>query len=597
MGQPLANSIGAAAPELSPAEIRAALERIIASRTFVKSERLCRFLQFTVERTLAGEAGQLKEYAIGRDVFDRDEKYDPRIDSIVRVEARRLRSKLKLYYDGPGAGDPVRILFRRGGYVPEFRRAEQRSIPTSPETPSSAPALDTRSVAVLPFANLSPEPDQDSFCDGVTDEIINTLASIPDLKVIARTSMFHFRQGTGDVREIGRRLGVGTIIEGSVRKSADRVRISASVVDASTGHRLRTASFDREMEGVFAIQDEIAGEIAGSLRITLSEPWRAAHQTQHDLEAYTLFLRGRHALNKMTPAGYRSAIEIFEQAISRFPAYAPPYAALSEAFSRFFLWGLLPPREAIPRARAAALEALRLDDRLAEAHLALGAVLLHHDWQWEEGSRAVRRARELQPSNVQAHIYAATERMVRGAPEEAIGLMKAGIRLDPISLNANRALALGYYYLRQYDSAIEWLTRTLEIDPDFREAHYFMGQILLRRGLYAEAAAEFRRIAEQPALPTTLGALGETYARAGRIGEARDMLAQWNSCAARQYVPPASCAPIYAALGEWDAVLARLEQAYEDHSAWLIFLGVDPLYDPIRSDPRFQSLLSRMQLA
>jgi serine/threonine-protein kinase len=595
MGHPLANPI---TPVLSPAEIRAALERILASRIFVKSERLCRFLQFTVERTLGGEAGQLKEYAIGRDVFDRDEKYDPRIDSIVRVEARRLRAKLKLYYDGLGADDPVRILFRRGSYVPVFRTAEQRSIPTSLEAPLSAPAFDTRSVAVLPFANLSPEPDQDSFCDGMTDEIINTLASIPDLKVIARTSMFHFRQDTGDVREIGRKLGVGTIIEGSVRKSGDRVRISASVVDASTGHRLRTASFDREMEGVFTIQDEIAGEIAGSLRITLAQPWRTAHsQTHHDLEAYTLFLRGRHALNKMTPAGYRSAIEIFEQAMSRFPAYAPPYAALSEAFSRLYLWALLPPREAIPRARAAALEALRLDDRLADAQLALGAVLLHHDWQWDEGARVVRGALEQQPSNVQAHIYAATERMVRGGPEDAIQLLKAGIRLDPISLNANRALALGYYYLRQYDSAIEWLTRTLEIDPDFREAHYFMGQILLRRGSYDGAEAEFRRIAEQPALPTTLGALGETYARAGRIGEAREMLAQWNSCAARQYVPPASCAPIHAALGEWDAVFARLEQAHGDHSAWLIFLGVDPLYDPIRSDPRFQSLLSRMRLA
>lgn len=281
-------------PDVTPAEVLAQLEKILASKPFVHSSRLCRFLRVAVERALAGEADKLKEYAIGRDVFDRGEHYDPRIDSIVRVEARRLRSKLQLYYNKLGAGDPVRIVFRQGSYVPAFRRAEPPGIPGLPETGPSAPELDTRAVAVLPFANLSSEPDQEYFCDGITDEIINTLAGIPALKVIARTSVFHFRQRTGDVRDIGRRLGVGTIIEGSVRKSGEYLRISASVVDAATGRRLRTASFDREMEQVFAIQDEIARDIAGSLEVTLQQPRphpfsRTAHD---DLEAYTLFCTG-----------------------------------------------------------------------------------------------------------------------------------------------------------------------------------------------------------------------------------------------------------------------------------------------------------------
>lgn len=585
------------AREVSPAEVWAELERLLASKPFVNSQRLCRFLRVSVERALAGETDKLKEYAIGRDVFDRDEHYDPRIDSIVRVEARRLRGKLQLYYSKLGARDPVRIIFVQGSYVPVFQEAAP---PEPAQTPGAAPAsaLDAHTVAVLPFANLSPEPDQEYFCDGITDEIINTLAAIPDLKVIARTSVFHFRQHTGDVREIGRKLGAGTIIEGTVRKSGEYLRISASVVDTASGHRLRTFSFDREMEQVFAIEDEIARDIAGSLEVTLQQyklhpiP-RAA---QEDLEAYTLLLHGRYLLNKLTPAGYRAAMEVFDRGVQKFPAYAPFYPAISETFSRLYLWGLMSPQETIPAARFAALEALRLDDRLADAHIWLGGVQLQYDWQWEEGARSVRRGLELQPSNVQGHILAATERLVRGDRQRAIELLTAGVRLDPISLNANRAMALAYYYSRDYEQAAVWLERTLEIDPDFREAHYFRGQLLLRKGLFDEAEAEFRRIADQPAIWTKLGALAETYARAGRIEEARGLLAELDSWAERQYVPPLSCVPAYVALEDWEKMFAGLERAFEDHSAWLLFVGDDPLYDPIRSRRQFKNLLRRLRL-
>lgn len=243
------------------------------------------------------------------------------------------------------------------------------------------------------------------------------------------------------------------------------------------------------------------------------------------------------------------------------------------------------------------MEARRLDDRLAEGHLCLAAILVQYDWDWAEGERLVRRTLELQPSNVGAHIYLATVRFVLGHPEEAIAILKSGIRLDPISLNANRALALAYYYSRRYDEAVEWLGRTLEIDADFREAHYFMGQILLRRGLYEDAEAEFRKIADQPSFWTKLGAIAETYARAGREEEARGLLAEWNSHAATHYVPPLSCVPVHAALGDWDTAFGWLERACEERSAWLIFVSHDPLYDEVRSDPRFISLLRRMGLA
>ena len=319
--QPAADPVKSGDAELPPSEVLAQVERIVNSPTFVNSERLCRFLRVTVERTLARETGRLKEYSIGRDVFDRDENYDPRIDSIVRVEARRLRTKLKAYYEKAGEGDPIRIVFERGSYVPTFRRREEPGAAALVELPRAAPELDARAVAVMPFANLSPEADQEYFCDGITDEIINTLAGIPDLKVIARTSMFHFRERTGDVREIGRKLGVGTIIEGTVRRSGNYLRISASVVDAATGHRLRTASFDRQIEHVFTIPDEIARDIAATLQVTLDRPVRGSQMlsAHDDLEAYTMLLRGRHLLNKLTPAGYQAAIEVVGRAIAQFP--------------------------------------------------------------------------------------------------------------------------------------------------------------------------------------------------------------------------------------------------------------------------------------
>lgn len=299
----------------------------------------------------------------------------------------------------------------------------------------------------------------------------------------------------------------------------------------------------------------------------------------------------------MTPAGYRAALEVVGRAVSRFPAYAPFYPVVSESFCRLYLWGLMSPGEAIPPARSAALEALQLDDCLAEAHLARAAIQMHYDWAWDEAARSLRRALELQPSNVQAYIFAATERFVRGHQPDGIRLLKTAIRLDPISLNANRALALAYYYARQYDLAVECLQRALDIDPDFREAHYFLGQIRLRRGSYAEAQAEFHQIADQPCRWTKLGAIAEAWARSGKIEEARGLLAEWQVCAAAlEYASPLSCVPVYAALEDWDAVFYWLERAYEDHSAWLVFVGSDPLYDPVRSDPRFRSLLRRLGL-
>ncbi len=247
----------------SAQSIRSQLQNIIAGQEFAKSERLCRFLRFTVERSLAGEAGQLNQYTLGIDVFDRGKSYDPRIDSIVRVEACRLRSKLKRYYD-THKSDRVLIEFPPGSYAPRFRER----MPTAPATPVRSPAS-SLTIAVLPFVNLGPDADQDFLCDGITETILNELATVPELSVVARTSVFHFKGKTGDIRKIGERLGAGTIVEGTVRKAGDQLRVSAMAVKVADGCSLWSSTFDRQVSDVFAIQDEIASAVADSLRVHL----------------------------------------------------------------------------------------------------------------------------------------------------------------------------------------------------------------------------------------------------------------------------------------------------------------------------------------
>ena len=381
-------------PQPSPEQIRAQLERIVKSKVFVQSERLCRFLTVTVDRTLAGEADQIKEYMLGRDVFDRDHTYDPRVDSIVRVEARRLRVKLRQYYQDLGSADPVLINFRKGSYVPVFRYLKPANHVPAAAAPEGRASLSARTVAVLPFLNLSPDPDQDFFCDGITEEILNALTTIPELSVVARTSVFYFKGKGTDVREIGEKLGAGTVIEGSVRKAENRLRVSAKAIDAVKGVLLWSGMFDRELADVFAVQDEIARAIAAALSATLApspEPF-AAVRSAGNLEAYTLYLKGRYYWHQMSQEGIRAALNQFNRAVSLFPDYAPGYAGLADAYTHLSFWGAISPDEGTPKAKLAALEALRLDERLAEPRAQLGAITSCFEWRWEEGAKLLKQS-------------------------------------------------------------------------------------------------------------------------------------------------------------------------------------------------------------
>lgn len=559
-----------------------------------------RFLCFVVEQVLAGKAAEIKEYAIGRDVFDRGDSFDPGTDSIVRVEARRLRSKLLEYYDKFGSADPVLVGVYPGTYVPIFRYRTTAYGPQQlPVEAQVQPGMGARAVAVLPFVNLSPDPDQDFFCDGVTDELLNELATFPELRVVARTSVFFFKGKSIDLRQIGKQLGVGTIVEGSVRKAGDRVRITAQAIDATTGLQLWSKAFDRDLADVFAVQDEIARAVASALRISLvtsaADSFPSRNATH--LDAYIHYLKGRHFWNEVSEEGVTAALGQFTQAIAIEPDYAPPYAGLAAGLARLTFWCVLPPQEGILKAKQAALEALRLNPRLASAHAVLGAILCLGEWKWEAGLESIGRAIELEPSNVAAHTALAIQHLCQGQFPEARNAVERCTQLDPISPLSFRSWGWFYYFTQDYDRSIESLQSALSIDPHFREAQFFLAHACLRKARYADAIDALQRLPDAPGyLATKWGALGEACAMAGDKAAAHEALMTLDALAMTSYVSPMSRVSIYAGLGDWERVFDGLTQAYADHSPWLNLVKIDPRYDTIRSDTRFAKLLERIGL-
>lgn len=569
--------------ELSAGAIRAQLKDILASEEFVKSERLRRFLQLTVGWTLAGRAGQLKEYVIGRDVFDRGPSYDPRADSIVRVEARRLRAKLLRYYETHGSA-PILIEFPQGSYVPVFLNK-----PTvAPE--SAGEPLPLTSIAVLPFVNLGPGADKDLLCEGITEAILHKLATVPDLRVVARTSVYHFQGKTGDVRKIGQTLRAGTVVEGSVRKAGNQLRVSAMAVKTADGYSLWSGTFQRKVANIFAIEDEIASAVAHSLRLRLGSP---APKKIVSVDAYKLYLKGRHHWNADR---LEAAISDFSRACSLFPDYAPPHAGLADAYSLLSFLGLARPSDVVPKARQAAMQALRLDPQMAAAHVSLGALTCWHDWNWDQGAKMLRTALELEPSSVMALTYYGAQFVNRRRFSESMGLLEKAVHLDPLSVHTHWMLGWACYLERKYDKAIDWLERGLELSGGWR-LRVLLGWVYLRKLKYAEAIEEFQKSLEEPGGNLAISGLGEAYGCSGKLRQARDILERLDALSRTTYVPATSLVYVYTGLGDWDHAFAWLEQGYKEHSTGLSLLSNDERYDPVRSDSRFKSLLTRVGLA
>src|SRR6201996_6441403 len=401
-GESIANS---AADPVPATAVRDQLARVVNSPGFVSSVRLCRFLTHIVNRTLDGDTDSLKEFSIAMEVFDRTSEYDPNVEAIVRVEARRLRAKLKAYYEaGPGTVDPVLIGLRPGSYVPVFRWLETHSPKHRVETGVTIPPGRT-SIAVLPFVNMSPEPEQDYFCDGISEEITNSLTRVSGLNVIARTSAFHFKGANIDIREVGQRLGANLVIEGSVRKAGEQLRITAQAIQTESGHHIWSETFRRELQDVFAIQEEIAQSVAELLRLHMPEVQGPVRPSAPDLDAYTRYLRARFLIHQQSPETLRAALEQLRRLTETYPNYALAYSGRAAAAGFLSLFGVVSGRDVYPEVKANAERGYALDPHSGETCTILGGIRGWFEHRWDEALKLYDRALELQPGHAPAHFF------------------------------------------------------------------------------------------------------------------------------------------------------------------------------------------------
>ena len=456
-------------------------------------------------------------------------------------------------------------------------------------------------VAVLPFADLSPQKDQEYFCDGMTEELIDALAKIEGWRVVSRTSVFAFKGKEQDIRMIGEQLNVSHALEGSVRKAGNRLRITAQLINVGDGFQLWSEKYDRELDDVFAIQDDIARMIVDKLKIEVSdtkEEYLVKRYTEN-LEAYNLYLQARFHLNKRTEEGSKSGILYCEQAITLDPQYALAYAALADCYIILGFQGFLLPNEAIPKAKAAAKKALAIDSSLAEAHTSLACILAVYDRNWTESEKAFKRALELKPNAATAHYwYALWYLLPNGQFDSYQAEIKKAQELDPLAQVLNTGIGWQFYFARQYDQAIAALKEVLELDKDYVFAHDILGQAYEQKGVLEEAIAESEKAAALSGRRTlSLGTLGHVYATAGKREEANSVLDELKELSKQKYVSAYDVALVCAGLGDTDQTFEFLEKAYDDHNGWLNFLNVEPRFDNLRSHPRFKSLLKKVRLA
>jgi tetratricopeptide (TPR) repeat protein len=430
----------------------------------------------------------------------------------------------------------------------------------------------------------------------VQDEILTRLAKVADLKVISRTSTQHFKSTPDNLPQIAKQLGVAHILEGSVQKASDQVRVNVQLINALTDAHLWADTYDRKLTDIFAVESEIAKAIAESLqaRLTGSEKSSIAKAPTANPEAYELYLKGRFFWNKRTGIDLRKSIEYLDQAIAKDPGYALAYAGLADSYLLLPNYGAVSPKDSIPKASAAAKKALGLDDSLAEAHASFG-LLACLEWDLDRSVVELERAIQLKPNYATAHHWLALSRMGLGQFDRATAEGKRAIELDPLSLIINADLSLVYFNARRYDEAEAQARKTLEMDSRFFLAHYYLGTAFQLKGQLKEAIPEFQKSIELNNDPYSIAMLGQAYARIGQENEARKILARLNEEAKSRYVPPYALALILTALNDKERAIDELERAYREGAGNYLFLvKVDPLLDPLRGDPRFEALVQKV---
>jgi TolB-like protein/Tfp pilus assembly protein PilF len=497
----------------------------------------------------------------------------------------RSRGAVWIYIIAIGAALSI-ALFVLGRYT--VQRATNHSIQQS---------VPEKSLAVLPFANLSGNPENAYFAAGIQDEIITRLAKIGELKVISCLSTQRFKSSPDDLPAIAKQLGVANVLQGSVQRSTDAVRVNVQLVKADTDTHLWADTFDRKLTDIFTVESEIAKTIAETLRARLSgsEERAISVRPTANLEAHELYLKGRYVWNRRTAENLKKALNYFQQAAQKDPNYALAYAGIADTYAVMPAYSAGSPQDCLPRAKTAAEKALELDDSLGEAHASLGFVLIHY-FDIAASTKEFERAIELNPSYATAHHwYGRATLLLAGQFDHAIAEGKRAVELDPVS-PINRADLGGVYtMLRRYDEAVQQLRSTLEIDPDFYWAHRYLGLTLELKGETAEAIAEYQKAFELSDDPIMLAFLAHAEANAGRPNEARQILARLTELAKTRYLPAYAFAVVYMALGEKDQALDWLEKNVRDHASPAInLITIDPYLDPLRGEPRFQALVSQV---
>jgi TolB-like protein/DNA-binding winged helix-turn-helix (wHTH) protein/lipoprotein NlpI len=526
------------------------------------------------------------------------------IETLPRRGYRFVAPVSEVQVNGPAAGPPAPP-------VPGWRRRPTRTVAIVSTALLALTAtvfvwflrperrIEVRSLAVLPLENLSHNPSEDYFADGMTEALITDLAQVKALQVISRTSVMQYKGARRPLPEIAQKLKVDAIVEGSVQRSGDRVRIAVQLVHAATDRHLWAKSYERDLRDILALESEVARAIVQEIKIKLTteEQTRLTRARPVPRGAYDAYLKGRYFWwNKPTDGGITKSIEYFQQAIERDPDYALAYAGLADAFIRLDAAGRWPPSELRPKAKNAAVKAVTLDGTLAEVQTALGEVKVAYEWDWSGAETAFQHAIALNPRYAHAHFWYGNLLTAMGRREAAIAELKGAQDLDPLSLWVNYTLALTLYYAGQYDRAIEQARQVIEMDPNFWGAHHDLGRAYEQKGMYEEAVIEFQKAINISKIPRAISSLGHAYAASGRRKEAHKLIHELKELSQQQYVSPYFIATIYAGLGDKDQAFEWLSKAYVGRARHLMWLKADPRFGSLHSDPRFADRLRRIGL-
>ena len=460
-----------------------------------------------------------------------------------------------------------------------------------------------RSLAILPFLNESADPNMEYLSDGITESLIRSLSELPKLRVMARSTVFLYKGKDLDPRKVGHDLDVQAAVIGSVRERADILVISVEMVDVKRGSQLWGAQYSRKPADILAIQEEISKEISDKLRLRLTgeEQKRLTKRYTENIDAYQAYLKGRYHWNKRTEHGFRKGTEHFNQAIEEDPSYALAYAGLADSYNLMglYVYQDLSPKDSYPKAKAAAMKAIEIDEALAEPHASLAWVRFRFDWDWPGSEEEFKRAIELNSRYPTAYHWYGYYLACIGRLDEGQLMIERAHELDPLSLIINATVGQFLYYSHQYDRAIEHLQKTLELDTNFGHAHRLLGEALGKKGMFEESIAEMEKAVTLSGGSRVyyLAQLAKAYAVSGRTAEALKILDELTKLSQRKYVSPTNFAIVYIGLGKKDPAFDWLEQAYQERSSFLTELKMEPMFDSLRSDLRFQNLLERMHFA